>query len=266
MKVVLQRGWHEKCRTPTRCAHWYLTDLNTTTTMISLASCLLAFVTATSTTPALAPLDTTPLDTSPLDARQPVPGAAATDSTALDGVVSPPVSPTSVMFASTLLGERLASADTTVHKRRKAVVLSDAAILRLRIHRYASYTVIPLFALQAIAGNQLLQADNGGVERPGWAKGAHSFGAAAIGTVFAVNTITGVWSLYDQRANTDGRTLRWVHSILMLASDAGFTYTGITLAEDAKRSSSNRDQHRNWAYASIGTALVGYGIMYFGNR
>jgi hypothetical protein len=170
-----------------------------------------------------------------------------------------------VLLAPTLLSERLASADT-VHTRRRAVVMSDAALLRLRIHRYASYTVIPLFALQSIAGNQLLQADNGGVERPGWAKGAHSFGAAAIGTVFAVNTITGVWALYDARANDQGRALRWAHSILMLASDAGFTWTGIKLADDAKRSSSSRDQHRNWAYASMGTALVGYGIMFFGNR
>jgi hypothetical protein len=151
-------------------------------------------------------------------------------------------------------------------RRRKAVVLSDAAILRLRIHRYASYTVIPLFALQSIAGNQLLQADNGGEERPGWAKSAHSFGAAAIGTVFTVNTVTGIWGLYDERANDQNRALRWAHSILMLASDAGFTYTGIKLADEAKRSPSDRDRHRNFAYASIGTALVGYGIMFFGNR
>lgn len=224
--------------------------------MISLASFLLALG-AAATTPARAPLDTM---------RLPAADAPVADSTGSDSVVAQAVSRASVMFAPTLLGERLASEDTTVHKRRRAVVMSDAALLRLRIHRYASYTVIPLFALQAIAGNQLLQADNGGVERPGWAQGAHSFGAAAIGTVFAVNTITGVWSLYDQRANTDGRTRRWVHSILMLASDAGFTYTGIKLADDAKRSSSSRDQHRNWAYASIGTALVGYGIMFFGNR
>ena len=228
--------------------------------MLSLASLLLALGTATATH-VLAPLDTTPAN-----ATLPAAGATVIDSTALDSVVTHVASPVSVMFAPTLLGEHLASADTTVHKRRKAVVMSDAAILRLRIHRYASYTVIPLFALQSIAGNQLLQADNGGQERPGWAKSAHSFGAGAIGTVFAVNTITGVWSLYDQRANTDGRTLRWVHSILMLASDAGFTWTGIKLADDAKESSSNRDQHRNWAYASIGTALVGYGIMYVGNR
>jgi hypothetical protein len=207
-----------------------------------------------------APLDTTPLYVKPLAAD-----AAAADSTASDSVGSRAVMPVSVMLAPTLLSERRESADT-VHKRQRAVVMSDAAILRLRIHRYASYTVIPLFALQSIAGNQLLQADNGGVERPAWAKGAHSFGAAAIGTVFAVNTITGVWALYDARANGQGRTLRWAHSILMLASDAGFTWTGIKLADDAKRSSSSRDQHRNFAYASMGTALVGYGIMFFGNR
>lgn len=228
--------------------------------MISLASCLLAIATAATAPHALVPLDTTPPNATPPAA------GAATDSTAPDSVVSQAVSPASVMFAPTLLGERLAGEDTVVHKRRRAVVMSDAAILRLRIHRYASYTVIPLFALQAIAGNQLLQADNGGVERPGWAKSAHSFGAGAIGTVFAVNTITGVWALYDARQNDQNRALRWAHSILMLASDAGFTYTGITLAHDAKRSSSSRNQHRDWAYASMGTALVGYGIMFFGNR
>lgn len=226
--------------------------------MFTLASFLLAL--GATGTHAPAPVDTTLLSVKPLAVS-----VAPADSTASDSVPAPAAAPVSVLFAPTLLSARLADADT-VHKRRRAVVMSDAALLRLRIHRYASYTVIPLFALQSIAGNQLLQADNGGEPRPGWAKGAHSFGAAAIGTVFAVNTITGVWSLYDQRANTDGRTRRWVHSILMLASDAGFTWTGIKLADDAKRSSSDRNLHRNWAYASMGTALVGYGIMYFGNR
>ena len=229
--------------------------------MISLASCLLALVAATSTTPVLAPIDTTPPYARPLAAD-----TAAADTTAVDTVAARAAAPASVMFAPTLLSEHLAGADTVVRKRRKAVVLSDAALLRLRIHRYASYTVIPLFALQSIAGNQLLQADNGGVERPGWAKSAHSCGAAARGTVFTVNTITGVWALYDQRENDEGKVRRWAHTILMLASDAGFTWTGIKLADDAKESSSSRDQHRNLAFASMGTALVGYGIMFFGNR
>jgi hypothetical protein len=228
--------------------------------MVSLASFLLALVAAPTSTHGLAPLDTTPLSAKPS-----VADTVASDSTAPDSLASHAVTPVSVLLAPSLLGERLASADT-VHQRRRAIVMSDAAILRLRIHRYASYTVIPLFALQSIAGNQLLQADNGGVERPGWAQGAHSFGAAAIGTVFAVNTVTGLWALYDARTNDQGRALRWAHSLLMLASDAGFTWTGIKLADDAKRSSSSRDQHRNFAYASMGTALVGYGIMFFGNR
>jgi len=228
--------------------------------MLSIASLFLALAAAPTAPHALAPLDTA----SPY-AKWAVANGAANDSTAPDSVHVPVVVPASVLLAPALSSEDLTSADT-VHKRRRAVVMSDAQILRLRIHRYASYTVIPLFALQSIAGNQLLQADNGGQERPGWAKSAHSFGAAALGTVFTVNTITGVWALYDQRANAQNRTLRWVHSILMLASDAGFTYTGIKLADEAKGSSSDRDRHRNWAYASMGTALVGYGIMFFGNR
>jgi len=228
--------------------------------MISLASFLLALGTAASTAHRIASRDTTSHHAAPLAA-----GVAPADTTAPDSGVAPLVVPASVLLAPALLSKTPSGADT-VRKRRRAVVLSDAALLRLRIHRYASYTVIPLFALQSIAGNQLLQADNGGQERPGWAKSAHSFGAAALGTVFTVNTITGVWALYDQRENDEGKVRRWAHTILMLASDAGFTYTGIKLADEAKRSPSNRNTHRNWAYASMGTALVGYGIMFFGNR
>jgi len=234
------------------------TEPTTTTTMFTLASLLLAL--GATATHALAPVDTTQLSAKPHATE-----AAASDSAASDSVPSSAAAPVSVLLAPSLLSARPTDADT-VHKRRRAVVMSDAALLRLRIHRYASYTVIPLFALQSIAGNQLLQADNGGQERPGWAKSAHSFGAAAIGTVFTVNTVTGIWGLYDERANDQNRALRWAHSILMLASDAGFTYTGIKLADEAKRSPEDRDRHRNWAYASIGTALVGYGIMFFGNR
>lgn len=159
-----------------------------------------------------------------------------------------------------------AAAGDTVPRRRRAVEMSDAAVLRLRIHRYASYTMIPLFAVQAIAGNQLYQADRTGAPRPGWAKNTHSLGAAALGTLFTVNTVTGVWALWDSRANEEGRTRRWIHSALLLASDAGFTYAGIKLAGDAKNSQSGRDQHRNVSYISMGAALAGYAVMLVGNR
>lgn len=149
----------------------------------------------------------------------------------------------------------------TVRRRPKAVEVSDAYALRLKIHRYASYTMIPLFAVQTIAGNQLMTTNP-----PSWAKPVHSAGAAGLGTLFTVNTVTGVWNLWEGRDVEEGRTLRWLHSALMLASDAGFTYAGVKLSGDAKRSPEGRDRHRNVAYVSMGTALAGYGVMLFGNH
>ena len=154
----------------------------------------------------------------------------------------------------------------TVRRRPRAVEVSDAYELRLRIHRYASYTMIPLFVVQSVAGNQLFQADKSGAERPGWASGLHSVGAAAIGTVFTLNTVTGLWNLWESRDNEVGRTKRLLHSGLLLASDAGFTWAGIKLASDAKEDSNARNQHKNVSYYSMGAALAGYGIMLVGNH
>jgi hypothetical protein len=148
-----------------------------------------------------------------------------------------------------------------VRRRPRAIEVSDAYEMRLRIHRYASYTMIPLFVVQSVAGNQLYVADQNGSPRPGWAKSTHSLGAAGLGALFTLNTVTGVWNLWESRDNEVGRTRRLVHSALLLASDAGFAWSGIKLASDAKNSSSSRQQHRNVAYVSMGTALAGYGVM-----
>ena len=178
------------------------------------------------------------------------------------------VAPSGVTLASSAMPDTVAvSAQDTVPTRRraKAVEVSDAYALRLRIHRYAAYSVIPLFIVQSVAGNQLYQADNSGAPRPGWAKGTHSLGAAAIGTVFTLETVTGLWNLWESRDNEVGRTRRFAHAALMLASDAGFTYSGIKLASDAKRDSDSRAKHRDIAYYSMGVALGGYALMYFNN-
>jgi hypothetical protein len=153
----------------------------------------------------------------------------------------------------------------TVRKRAKAVEVDPNYELRLRIHRYASYTTVPLFALQSIAGNQLFQ--NGGNHgAPGWATSGHSIGAAGLGVLFTLNTVTGVWNLWSTREQADGRVKRIAHSVLMLAADGGFFYTGLVSAGDANHSLDARRNHRDWAYASMGTALVGYGIMLIGNH
>jgi hypothetical protein len=158
-----------------------------------------------------------------------------------------------------------ATADT-VRRRPRAVEVSDAYEMRLRIHRYAAYTMIPLFVAQSVAGNQLYVADQSGSPRPGWAQTTHSLGAAGLGTLFTVNTVTGLWNLWESRDNEAGRTKRWIHSALLLGSDAGFTWAGIKLASDAKNSSSARDQHRRVSYISMGVALAGYAVMLVGDH
>lgn len=154
----------------------------------------------------------------------------------------------------------------TVRRRPRAFEVTDAYALRLRVHRYASYATIPLFVLQSVAGNQLFQADKSGAERPGWAKSVHSSGALGLSALFGLNTVTGVWNLWESRGNEVGRTKRLLHSAIMLASDAGFADTGLKLADDAKHSADGRQDHRKLAYYSMGVALAGYGMMYLPER
>ncbi|NUO37767.1 MAG: hypothetical protein HOQ19_01855 [Gemmatimonadaceae bacterium] len=156
-----------------------------------------------------------------------------------------------------------AADDTTPHRRPRAVEVSDAYALRLRIHHYASYAMIPLFTAQAIAGNQMYQS---GSDDPAWAKSLHGIGAAGLGALFTVNTVTGVWNLWESRGVSEGRTARLVHSVFMLASDAGFAYAGIKLGPDAHNSFSKRQEHRRVAYISMGSALAGYATMLVANR
>jgi hypothetical protein len=154
----------------------------------------------------------------------------------------------------------------TVRHRPRAIEVSDAYATRLRIHRYASYTMIPLFAVQSVAGNTLFQADRTGAPRPGWASATHGAGAAGLGALFTVNTVTGLWNLWESRDAEQGRGRRLLHAGLLLASDAGFTYAGVKLANDATHSQSGREEHRRVAYISMAGALAGYGVMLFGDH
>jgi hypothetical protein len=149
-------------------------------------------------------------------------------------------------------------ADTTPRRRRKSVEIGEWYERRLRIHRYGAYAMIPLFVFQAAAGNELYNKGDGAA---GWAKNGHRVGATGLATVFGVNTVTGLWNLWDSRSVEQGRTRRTIHTLLMLASDAGFAYAGIKLSEDAEQSAVARRKHRNTAYASMGVAITGAGMM-----
>jgi hypothetical protein len=80
--------------------------------------------------------------------------------------------------------------------------------------------------------------------------------------LFTVNTITGVWNLWDSRNDPAGRTRRYLHAVAMLASDAGFVWAG-AVGGSARRSRSDADTHRAIALTSIGVSTAGTVMMWF---
>jgi hypothetical protein len=152
--------------------------------------------------------------------------------------------------------ERLLRAAATVDTpttRPRAVEVSEWYARRLTIHRYLSYSVIPLFATQYVAGRQLYDHP---ADAPSWARPTHRAVAATLGGVFVVNTVTGLWNLWDSRSVSEGRALRTTHALTMLAADAGFTYAGVKLSHDAKRFVAKRREHRDMALASMGLTIA----------
>ena len=137
-------------------------------------------------------------------------------------------------------------------RRVQAIDVSDWYSRRLTLHRRLSYATIPLFAFQWTAGQQIWDKGN---TAPSWARTGHRVGAATIATVFTVNTVTGVWNLWDSRAAPQG-TRRYLHAISMLTADAGFTWAGAVLSEQAERDSGKRALHRKVALTSIGISVV----------
>jgi hypothetical protein len=153
--------------------------------------------------------------------------------------------------------DRAAMAEDTV-RRRHAVEFSDAYYTRLKIHQIGSYAMLPLFAGEYLLGQRLLAVN----AAPRWVKPAHSVGAFALGTLFTVNTVTGVWNLVESWHQPSSRGIRLVHSALMLASDAGFFYTA-TLAGGARRDPDRAHQHKNAALVSMSFATAGTLLMWF---
>jgi hypothetical protein len=150
--------------------------------------------------------------------------------------------------------------DTTTSQRRHAVEHSDWYYRRLTVHKLASYTTIPLFATEWYLGDKLFKGEGTSTTRS-----AHQAVATGLGVLFGVNTITGVWNLWDSRNDTQGRARRITHSVLMLASDAGFAATAALAPEGDEfegEGSDNRDRHRTVAISSMGVSLASYLMMY----
>ena len=161
-------------------------------------------------------------------------------------------------------------ADSGRPTRPKAIQFSDAYYTRLAIHRYASYSMVPLFVAEYALGQSLYNTTTpGDTARVSQSvRSWHGLVANGIGVLFAVNTVTGVWNLWEGRTAKEGRARRYVHAGLMLLSDAGFAWTAQLAPgrRTALTDPSRRTTHRTAAMISIGTSVVGDVMMLIWNK
>ena len=175
------------------------------------------------------------------------------------------------------LHESGATADSVkARPRLKAIEYSDWYNRRLTIHKYGSYAMLPLFGAEYYLGEKLIKGDASGGE-----KSVHVGVATGIGVLFAVNTVTGAWNLWDSRKDPTDRTKRIVHSVLMAAADAGFALAAASAEDDEgdehegatlDRAGASRaveggeddnSTHKRIAIASFGVSTVGTVLMWF---
>ena len=208
--------------------------------------------------PAFAPRDTAPtagVDTgatsAPADSTSTTPALAAPTTTAAWYRREPTVDARLVPDWS-----RAFTTDTNP-RRRKAVEYSDEYYSRLQLHRIGSWLELPVFGAEYWLGQKLISGENNG----DWVKTTHVVVAGTLGGLFAINTLTGVWNLYESRNDTDQRALVWSHSALMLASDAGFLVTAM-LAGGDENGARSQERHRNAALVSMSIASAGTLIMW----
>ena len=159
----------------------------------------------------------------------------------------------------------LAAETQSPRPRVAAFEYSDAYKTRAKIHKYASFATLPLFATEFALGQSLYSNPSESK------KGAHiAVGSGIIG-LYGVQAATGVWNLVEARKdpNTDGKKRRLVHSILMLASGAGFAITPAFAPGEHDRLESgygSASAHRAVAFTSIGIGTAGYLVMLLGGK
>lgn len=155
----------------------------------------------------------------------------------------------------------LVTPDTLVKKKRVLVEYSEWYGRRLAVHRVLSWTMLPLFAVSYYTGTRL--ADDGRAASPNWVRTLHPYAATGAAVTFGVNTVTGVWNLWDARHDPEGRTRRLLHAALFIAADAGFAWAG-SIGAEARDNGAIRARHRTIAISSMGVSTLGWLIMLVG--
>ena len=145
-----------------------------------------------------------------------------------------------------------------------AVEYSDAYYTRAKIHKYASFATLPLFAGELALGQNVY---NDPFANTSSAKSAHIAVGTAITGLFALNTVTGVWNMWESRNEPSHHKLKLIHGILMLGADAGFVATFASGPNGRGANvGSQKQTHRTIALTSVGVASASYLMMLFGNK
>ena len=198
--------------------------------------------------------------------RAPIADSATTAATPSAGVsqrTGPRQFPVGISARESLGPNDAAGSDTTA-RRPRAIEHSDAYYSRLTVHRIASYAELPLFGAEYVLGQRLLNDERTGYP-PSGLKQAHLAVALGLGALFTVNTITGVWNLWDSHSDPDNRTVHIVHSVAMLSADAGFAWAG-AIGGSARNSSSGAQHHKAVSIGSMALATAGTAMMWLFNK
>jgi hypothetical protein len=148
-------------------------------------------------------------------------------------------------------------------RRPVAIEYSDGYYTRTKIHKYASFATLPLFATEYWLGQSMY---NNTITSG--TKTAHGVVGAGIVGLFGVNTVTGVWNMWEARNDPANHKLKLLHGALMIAADVGFVATTTSAPGNSRNVNylSNEQTHRTLALTSIGIATTSYLLMVFGNK
>lgn len=177
---------------------------------------------------------------------------------------TPPAAPSAGYL---LVTDRVAAPATdTTRQRPHAIVYSDWYTRRLTIHQWASWTMLPLSVAEYVVGQKLYDQPAG---TQSGLRGTHQALASGIEVLFAVNTVTGAWNMWDSRHDPNGRTRRWIHGISMLVADAGFLVAAATAPGDdcaegggiCPPNSQRAGTHRSVAIGAFGLSTASWLMM-----
>ena len=140
---------------------------------------------------------------------------------------------------------------------------SHAYDVRAKIHKYASFSTLPLVGSEFVIGQALFNDSESG-----WKKPTHVALGTAIGGLFAVNGVTGVWNLVEARKDPNRGHLPLIHSLLAFGGNAALVATAVVTPGDHDGTSnlSNKGTHRALAFTSLGLTTASYLVMLIGNR